>query len=133
MTPSERAIEIGTINAVVAIDQRHEYADARASYRQNVLDTLDEQGLAAHRNEAISAYDDHIRRNWPLMSGPDAFALLRKANPGQRSILTYAVVRVGEVVGIYADFATAAAALANEQTLDPNAGYEVVVSFIRLG
>lgn len=132
MTTSERAIDIGTINAISAIDQRHEYADARASYRQNVLDTLDECGLSAHRNEAILAYDDHIRQNWPRLSGPDAFALLRKANPGQLSILTYAVICIGEVVGVYADFESATDALATEQALRPHAAYEIVVSFLRL-
>jgi hypothetical protein len=69
------AIEIGTANAISALDQWHEYDDARASFRQNVIDTIDELGLTDHRDEALAAYDAHILKGWR----PNFFGTLNAA------------------------------------------------------
>lgn len=136
-TKTAEAVEIAIANAQSAIDQRHEYTDPVSSYRINVVDTLVETGLLAFHHEALAAYDAYIKANWPLLSGPDAFALLRSTNPGQRLILTYSVVapipgELPDVEGIYQDFATAAAACEASRLIYPERDYSVVVSFIRL-
>ena len=57
---------IGVSNAVAAIDQRDAYADPIGSYRQNVIDTMDELGgWPIHREYALLAYDDYIAQHWP--------------------------------------------------------------------
>lgn len=56
----EKAEHIGIVNAEMAYDQRHEYADiehAFESYADNVRDTLTEQGLSDFWWVAYRAFD----------------------------------------------------------------------------
>ena len=75
MWKNDKAIEVGVSNALSALDQWSEYDDARASFRQNVIDTMAELGLSDHCNEALATYDAHILKGWK----PNFFGTLNAA------------------------------------------------------
>lgn len=59
---------MGKRHAFVALDQNDEFgtvADTLAAYRENLIDTLNDEGLAAWAWMAVDAFDREINKNRP--------------------------------------------------------------------
>jgi hypothetical protein len=57
MMTKQECIEFAVSSAYAAFDQRSEYADAIASHRDNVRDTLNDERSAQHEPDAFDAFD----------------------------------------------------------------------------
>ena len=62
MMNRQEALSFAKASAAAAFDQRGEYADAVASYRDNIRDTLNDEGAAEYEDAAWAEYDAEVAR-----------------------------------------------------------------------
>jgi hypothetical protein len=62
---NDTIMAMGRRHALVALDQRDEFgtvADTLAAYRENLMDTLNDEGLAAWTWMALDAFDKEVNK-----------------------------------------------------------------------
>jgi hypothetical protein len=67
MMNREQALRFAKSSAAMAHDQRDAYADAIASFRENIIDTFADEGAdEADQRDALALYDEEASRLFTL-------------------------------------------------------------------